>query len=325
MNKPDSEQIRPLVNTGFVFGNEDRNDKAIGCTVILGGARSGTSLLAGTLHHLGVHMGDRATPPVFEDLRLSGALEDRNLDSIRATVRAYSQSHSNWGFKRPGAIDYLKLLEAELPERRYIFVFRDIFATANRNRLSVGLDILKGLDRALDDNRRLVRHVQSTSSAWMLCSYDKILQRPEAFVEAVIAYANLEPSDEQRWKALEFIRPDPVDYIDSSRNTRAMGRLDRLSARVVAGWARYANRDIDAVVDLIVNGEIVDSQKAVGERADVKKAGRHPTGHCGFRFMLSRDLQPGDKVEVRVSDDIRSLNPGPVTFQKARVKPSPSS
>lgn len=315
MNKPDSEQIRPLVNTGFVFGNEDRNDKAIGCTVILGGARSGTSLLAGTLHHLGVHMGDRATPPVFEDLRLSGALEDRNLDIVRATVRAYSESHSNWGFKRPGAIEYFKLLESELPERRYIFVFRDIFATANRNRLSVGLDILKGLDRALDDNRRLVRHVQSTSSAWMLCSYDKILQRPEEFVEALIAYAHLDPSVEQRKKAVEFIRPDPVDYIENSRNTRGIGTLDQISARVVAGWAKYVNRDSDAVVELIINGKVVDSQKAVGEREDVKNAGRHPTGRCGFKFRLDEPLQPGDQVEVRVSDEIRSLNPGPLTFK----------
>jgi len=315
MNKPDSEQIRPLVNTGFVFGNEDRNDTAIGCTVVLGGARSGTSLLAGTLHHLGVHMGDRATPPVFEDLRLSGALEDRNLDIVRATVRAYSESHSNWGFKRPGAIEYFKLLESELPERRYIFVFRDIFATANRNRLSVGLDILKGLDRALDDNRRLVRHVQSTSSAWMLCSYDKILQRPEEFVEALIAYAHLDPSVEQRQKAVEFIRPDPVDYIENSRNTRGIGTLDQISARVVAGWAKYVNRDSDAVVELIINGKVVDSQKAVGEREDVKNAGRHPTGRCGFKFRLDEPLQPGDKVEVRVSDEIRSLNPGPLTFK----------
>jgi len=315
MNKPDSEQIRPLVNTGFVFGNEDRNDTAIGCTVVLGGARSGTSLLAGTLHHLGVHMGDRATPPVFEDLRLSGALEDRNLDIVRATVRAYSESHSNWGFKRPGAIEYFKLLESELPERRYIFVFRDIFATANRNRLSVGLDILKGLDRALDDNRRLVRHVQSTSSAWMLCSYDKILQRPEEFVEALIAYAHLDPSVEQRQKAVEFIRPDPVDYIENSRNTRGIGTLDQISARVVAGWAKYVNRDSDAVVELIINGKVVDSQKAVGEREDVKNAGRHPTGRCGFKFRLDEPLQPGDQVEVRVSDEIRSLNPGPLTFK----------
>jgi len=315
MNKPDSEQILPLVNTGFVFGNEDRNDTAIGCTVVLGGARSGTSLLAGTLHHLGVHMGDRATPPVFEDLRLSGALEDRNLDIVRATVRAYSESHSNWGFKRPGAIEYFKLLESELPERRYIFVFRDIFATANRNRLSVGLDILKGLDRALDDNRRLVRHVQSTSSAWMLCSYDKILQRPEEFVEALIAYAHLDPSVEQRQKAVEFIRPDPVDYIENSRNTRGIGTLDQISARVVAGWAKYVNRDSDAVVELIINGKVVDSQKAVGEREDVKNAGRHPTGRCGFKFRLDEPLQPGDQVEVRVSDEIRSLNPGPLTFK----------
>lgn len=298
-----------------MFGNEDRNNASIGCTVVLGGARSGTSLIAGTLHHLGVHMGDKATPPVFEDMRLSGALESRDLDLVRKTVRDYSDAHASWGFKRPTAIDYFKLLESELPERRYIFVFRDIFSTANRNRLSVGLDIVKGLNRALDDNRTLVRHLQSTSCAWMLCSYDKILRRPEQFVETLIGYANLQPGDSQVKKALDFIRPDPVDYIESSRNTRAMGKLDQLSARVVAGWAKYINREIDPVVELIVNGTLVDSQKATGQREDVKNAGRHPTGRCGFKFRLNEALQPGDQVEVRVSDEIRSLNPGSVTFK----------
>ena len=315
MSKLVNDQIRPLVNTGFMFGNEDRNTAAVECTVVLGGARSGTSLIAGTLYHLGVHMGDKATSPVFEDVHLSGALESRNLDLVRQTVRDYSEAHSNWGFKRPTAIDYFKLLESELPERRYIFVFRDIFATANRNRLSVGLDIVKGLNRALDDNRTLVRHLQSTSSAWMLCSYDKILRRPEEFVKTVIGYANLQPGDNQIKKALEFIRPDPVDYIDSSRNTRAMGKLDRVSAQVVAGWAKYVNRDIDPEVDLVINGELVDSQKATELREDIKKAGRHSTGRCGFKFRLNKALQPGDLVEVRVRDEIRSLNPGSVTFK----------
>ena len=315
MKKSAGDQVRPLVNTGFVFGNEGRNNASIGCTVVLGGARSGTSLIAGTLHHLGVYMGDKATPPVFEDVHLSGALESRNLDLVRQTVHNYSEAYGSWGFKRPSAIDYFKLLESELPERRYIVVFRDILATANRNRLSVGLDIVKGLNRALDDNRTLVRHLQSTSCAWMLCSYDKILRRPEEFVKTVIGYANLQPGDNQVKKALEFIRPDPVDYIDSSRNTRAMGKLDRVSAQVVAGWAKYVNRDIDPVVELLINGELVDSQKATGQREDVKNAGRHPTGCCGFRFRLSEALQPGDQVEVRVSDEIRSLNPGSVTFR----------
>ena len=314
-NRTREQQVQPLVNTGFIFGNEDSNDKSIGCTVVLGGARSGTSLVAGTLHYLGVHMGDRAAPPVFEDLRLSQAFENHDMDLVREAVGEYSAHQSWWGFKRPGAIDYFRLLESTFPKRRYIFIFRDIFATANRNRLSVGLDIVKGLERALDDNRKLVRRIQSTASAWMLCSYDKILHRPDEFIDAVIAYSNLEPSDAQKKKALEFIRPDPVDYIDSSRNTRAVGKLDRVSAKKIAGWVKYVNRDVDPVVELFINGTLTDSQAASTLREDIKKAGRHPTGQCGFKFTLNKALNSGDVVEVRVTDEIRSLNPGPVTFQ----------
>lgn len=315
MNQLRQEQVRNLINTGLMFGNEQNNDRAIDCTVVLGGARSGTSLVAGTLHHLGVFLGDKATAPVFEDLRLGRAFESKALAQAREAIDEYSRGHANWAFKRPASINYFKLIESELPPRRYVFVFRDIFSTANRNRLSVGLDIVKGLGRALEDNRRLVRHVQATSSPWMMCSYDKILRRPDEFVEALIAFAHLDPDDGQRKKALEFIRPDPVDYLDSSRNTRAVGRLDRLTAGVVSGWAKYVNRDADTVVELLINGSQVDSQTATLLRKGIKEQGRHPTGKCGFRFILTEPLQSGDSVEVRVSDDIRSLNPGTVTFK----------
>lgn len=315
MSNSTKDHVQSLVNTGFVFGNEGRNGPSVACTVVLGGARSGTSLIAGAMHHLGVFMGEKASPPVFEDLRLSRALEDRKSDRIRATVREYAANHRQWGFKRPGAIDYFDRLEEALPARRYICIFRDIFATANRNRLSVGLDMIKGLDRALQDNESLVRCVRSTSSSWMLCSYEKILQRPREFIDALIAYAHLDVGEDAQRRALKFIRPDPVDYLDSSRNTRAVGKLERVSANQVAGWVKYVNRDTDPVVELFVNGNLVERQKAVSPRPDIKESGRHPTGRCGFEFRLKDELKSGDRVDVRVTDEIRNLNPDPVTFQ----------
>lgn len=315
MSKVATQELSSLVNTGAFVLNEGANDSSIGCTVVLGGARSGTSLVAGVLHHLGVYMGDKATPPVFEDVRLSVALETSNSEDVQDIVAAY-ENRAPWGFKRPGALGYFDRLEAQLPPRRYVVIFRDVFATANRNRLSVGLEILRGLERALRDNRNLVRCVGETDSPLMLCSYEKILNRPAEFVDALSGYASLSPDAGQKKRATAFIRPDPFNYLDSSRNTKATGTIEEVSANRIRGWARYVHQGHPAVVDLIVNGERVASQKAAAEREDLREAGKHPSGKCGFEFEVETPLEPGDRVRVRARDEIRDLTQEPVVFGK---------
>ncbi|MDH4317299.1 MAG: hypothetical protein OEV64_02825, partial [Desulfobulbaceae bacterium] len=58
-----------LKNTGYFVLND--RQKAQGDTpatfVVFGVPRSGTSVIAGVLHHLGVFMGEEAHPPVYED------------------------------------------------------------------------------------------------------------------------------------------------------------------------------------------------------------------------------------------------------------------
>jgi chemotaxis response regulator CheB len=55
-----------LVNKGFTFLNME--NASVGLTkqiVVVGVSRGGTSAIAGSLYHLGVHVGDTAKPPVF--------------------------------------------------------------------------------------------------------------------------------------------------------------------------------------------------------------------------------------------------------------------
>ena len=57
-----------LVNSGFTFLNmENSSVKQTKQIVIVGVSRGGTSAVAGSLYHLGVHVGDMAQSPIFED------------------------------------------------------------------------------------------------------------------------------------------------------------------------------------------------------------------------------------------------------------------
>ena len=67
-----------LVNTGLypIGARPTAGDKTI---VVVGVARGGTSVVAGGLAAMGIFMGEKAYPPVFEDLRLTKGDRGRGL------------------------------------------------------------------------------------------------------------------------------------------------------------------------------------------------------------------------------------------------------
>jgi hypothetical protein len=59
-----------LINNGvLVIGDADL--AKTNATVVVGTARGGTSMVAGAMVKLGINMGDQATSPVLEDIKLS--------------------------------------------------------------------------------------------------------------------------------------------------------------------------------------------------------------------------------------------------------------
>ena len=133
------------------------------CVIVLGMHRSGTSLVAGILHQLGVHMGDNLIPPrpdnpkgFFEDervvqindtiLRMCGGTwyrppSEACLDpddfphigpfiEIMSYIEKRKDAHSLWGMKDPRLCLTLGLWLRELGEARFIVVWRNPLAVA---------------------------------------------------------------------------------------------------------------------------------------------------------------------------------------------------
>src|SRR5690606_39609224 len=132
-----------LVNKGItIVGVHKSETKPI---TVIGTARGGTSMIAGVLTKLGVFMGDRALPPVFEDMKLSEAMESKDLKKAQRIVAKYNEKHAKWGWKRPSSIEYLDEVDNVLLSPAYIFVFKDVFSIAQRNSISMLSEVLPGM------------------------------------------------------------------------------------------------------------------------------------------------------------------------------------
>ncbi|WP_237063451.1 hypothetical protein [Microbulbifer zhoushanensis] len=285
--------------------------------VVVGVARGGTSIVAGALAALGLPMGERCHPPVFEDLRLSLSFEGQSEEAFEDVVSAYNASHDQWGWKRPSTLSRLDFLEQELRNPHFIFVFRDLFSIANRNAISMKQDMKVGLRKALDDYGKIVEFLQRTESPAMMVSSDKVVRYKREFVEQLVDFAGLEPSSQELETALRFISPNPSDYLDKTRITKGRGavNLDILRTGVLRGWARAVHHARPVTVEVEVNGKVIAQVEASIYREHLQKPGVHPTGECGYELDLKAlDVAPSDVIQVRVVDDVKPLHAKPIQF-----------
>ena len=284
--------------------------------VVMGVARSGTSLVAAVLHELGLFLGEQAPPPVYEDLSLSAAVESGDLAGVRRIVEQYDRRHASWGWKRPASLHHMEDVHALLRNPHYIVIFRDLFAIANRNRVSVGASVLDNMQRSVAEYGKLLNFVEGLDCPTLLVSYEQALRGKEAFVDRLIEFAGLRPEVAARARALEIVTPSPAAYLRASRAGRVIGHVDVVAADQVLGWAAQrpqTNRPKPLRVSLEVNGREVAQGLADHLRQDLVDNGAHPTGYAGFDFRLGREarLRPGDEVRVFAGEGQEELNRSP--------------
>ena len=281
--------------------------------VIIGPPRGGTSMIAGALALLGVFMGDRAVKPVYEDERLSEAFELKDLNAVEIIAKEYSATHERWGWKRPSAINYLSDVNKCLHTPVYIFIYKDIFSIAQRNSISMLSDLLPAMQNALFEYKITLDFLKKESPRAMLISYDKAVNDPQFFIKTLIEFLELEPTLEQQQSAVSFVRPNPEDYLEESRITKAEGNLDAVKNKVISGWARYIHQKKAATVDIYLNGTKLGSVVANIQREDISKLFHQD---CAFYYQIPDeiDLNVGDAISARVNNDVHDLKNSPLVI-----------
>lgn len=308
-----------LVNRGISFINNPTTHTETKTVIVVGAARGGTSIVAGALYHLGVYLGRNCHPPVYEDMRLSLSFEKNGKDTFEQVIEDYNRQHTIWGWKRPSTLHDLPRVMSAVRNPYLVIVFRDLFSIANRNKLSMKLGIKDGLQRALDDYTKIIGYIQQCTLPMMLVSSEKIIHHKEHLIEGLCDFLALQPETAKRRKALDFISPDPPDYINATRITRAKGaiNMDMLRTGTIWGWARASYHTNPVYVEILVDQKIIATICANIYREDVKRLGIHPTGMCGYRLDLKNfNVRPQSIITVRVKDDVVPLNKEPISFQE---------
>lgn len=303
--------IESLSNKGIEFiGNSLSLEEKYKTIIVIGVARGGTSLIAGTLQHLGVFTGKKSAKPVFEDVLLASAFENNDLEKAKEIINNYNELYDIWAFKRPKSIDYIKNLDTLCRNPIYIFIFKDIFSISNRNNISMKQDIITGLKNAQNEYSKVLNFLSKKNDInAFLISYEKLLTNQEVYINTLLKIINQDISKEKIALAYDFIEPNPKDYINASRITRSTGKIGAIKNNNVIGWAKYTYSNKIAKVELYINDKKVEDKEAKDFRPNILEEKKHPTGYCGFIFNLDKyKLKEGDIIKAKVSEDVLFLN-----------------
>ena len=307
--------IDKLVNKGIsIIGDYDNliniKEKTL---IVVGIARGGTSMISGSLNHLGIFTGLKSGAPVFEDVHLSNAIESKNMSDTVKIIDEYNNQHDIWAFKRPSMINYLSQLHREFRNPIYLFVFKDIASIAARNNISMQAEVIKNINNAQKDYQKVIDFINNTENLnGMFLSYEKIMNNKDEFLDSIVSLIGRDTVTEEKIKkAKNFIEPNPKDYLDKSRITKGQGNIEQVNDRIISGWAFYVYTLKSPIVELVINGQVISQIQANMLRKDLLEKSMHKTGLCGFKFDLPEGtIKKTDDVVVRIIDDIHNLQFG---------------
>lgn len=291
-----------LQNKGISFFGDYSCVKQTNKTlIVLGVARGGTSLISGTLDKLGIFTGERSAEPVYEDMHLSTAIETGDFNSAKEIIDKYNQKIV-WSYKRPSFIEYADKYHEIFTNPIYLVIFKDIFSIANRNNISMKQDLLLGLKKAQKEYATIIDFLSSGDKNYFMFSYEKIMENKEKFVDTIMDICGKnEISNIQKQNALKFIEPNSKQYLNQTRNSRSIGRIELINNNIVKGWGKYLIDKAPVIAELYINDEKYESQILNQQHPNQK-------GYL-FEFDISKlKIEDVDKISVKLSEDILFLN-----------------
>lgn len=190
--------------------------------VVYGSWSSGSSTIAGILHHLGVNMGapfiqtrDPRTPNSYESRSLcrflcqnldQATLErspDADSNSIIAGLRAWSSGKGEpFGAKHPLLSMIMEECDQAWGEHKRIIIWRpetEILASFKRRNWSFFRD---------DTPRRIYAEIvkKCLDRSYLMLHYSNVIADSRSAVDQIISYCELQPTNQQISTAVDFVR-----------------------------------------------------------------------------------------------------------------------
>jgi len=260
--------------------------------IIIGVARSGTSMVASSLYTFGVFLGNRNNRAVYEDAELAEAIEQGAKREAIRLIEARNHTHDVWGIKRPAIFKFLPAYLKYLRNPHFIVTFRDPAAIAERNMRSMYLDYATCLKNAADDAQQLIRFLTKHRFPTLVISYEKAMMNPKDYLNDLAAFCDLDISDEQYQAAHTLIESGPASYLDHAR-LKYQGEIEQISESSVTGWVVALNNPEPVLVRVMAKDQILAKGVASGFRPEYQDKGKQK-GYCGFHLKFKKKDLPDD-------------------------------
>lgn len=274
--------------------------------VILGTGRSGTTMTAGVLLTLGVEFGDDIDEKI-EDRAINEAIVEVGRSfllwrilTLRRTFKRLMRERvercGRWGFKAPLLTLVLFMVADLVPDPVYVVVTRNALDTSVGSAQSFGRSWRKALLAVSVMQLMLTTFALATRRPVLLFSYERALRAPDRLVDALSDVLSIDADEDMRHRA--------TAYVDPSKGYRPLRRLHghvgALTPDQLRGWVRDVldpGRSVDFEVR---DGEtVLATGRADRLRPDVRAAGFHDTGRCGFDVRFDPPLD--EEVLARLS------------------------
>lgn len=298
-----------LINKGFIFNPRQPAEQSGGATYIVTGLhRSGTSLVASILRHVGIFMGSEIAEVVHEDRAIAKLLIGREHAALKQLIAGRNAAYGTWGFKFPMLCQTLSHRDIALfSDPRVIVTFRDPVSVAVRNALSDYQEPMRALRTAAEDLAALVGFVERLDCPTLLVSYEKSLLFQADFVDAILRFCDLPRNDLLRDRLIRLIEPNRKAYLQHARR-RYDGLIEGIADGCLYGWCRLTGIDDPVTLDLLVDDERRLTFTADGFRQDLLDAGLGAGKH-GFVIDLAR-LDAGADQVIRVKVAVHGIELG---------------
>ena len=179
-------------------------------TVIVTFSHCGTTMLAGMLEIFGVPMvGKNYHKMKWEDHDVIEALQDE--DQFAALVAKRNQLWSTWGFKYPGAWNFMPLLKRHLRNPVYLAIFKDPVSVTRRRLGKSNGRFSHTLRSTIRQYRRSMDALYASGETVHYFSYQKAVMSPREFALELVEVVDLPVSDERIDRAVSYIQPNDAE------------------------------------------------------------------------------------------------------------------
>lgn len=297
------------LNQGFYIINESKlgpGDRAVFC--VLGMPRGGTTMAARLLEAAGVSMGGDL-PVTAEDPQFAALLKEPKPDQEEFTrlLAERKARYQRWGFKAPYR-NHWQLL-GSIENVRFLVVFRDVLAVANRNRISADADLVANMRDNLRLQAAILDFIAAGEHPALLFSYEKAILTPDPVCSAILEFAGVERSDSAISKLTHVIQPNEPAYVASQapEAVKTTLHVDILDSGRIAGWARRSNGNSMNLAVEIDGKRLLDFEAKLPRRDLASMFGRD--GRYGFdvKLPIGRRLNAGNEIVIKNSVDGRVL------------------